>query len=231
MALSVQQRQVGDIVVLACSGPIAEGPATAQLEKHVAGLLPHQPFIVLNLEGVTFLDSSGLGLLVRLLARTRRAGGGLVFCALPPRVSEILKMTRLQATLASFATESDAVAALYENVASQDLGDFHTDILCVDSSADVLAYLRALLGEAGYRVTTAANIYDAHILLGVIKPRLLVVGAAVRAMRGTKTAEAFREQADRLGALDLESGFSSEDAGEAGQRLLARIGTILQPRT
>ena len=230
MALSLQQRQVGDIVVLACSGKIAEGPEAAQLEKHVAGLLPHQPFIVLNLEGVTFLDSSGLGLLVRLLTRTRRVGGGLVLCAPPPRVSEILKMTRLHATLPSFATESEAVRALYETAASPDVADFHTDILCVNSSADVLAYLRALLREAGYRATTAANLYDAHILIGVIKPRVLVVGAAIRALGGTETAEAFRKQADQLGAIDLEAGFAGEDAGEAGQRLLARIATILQPR-
>jgi len=231
MALSIQQRQVGDIVVIACGGRIAEGPETAQLDKHVAGLLPHQPFIVLNLAEVTFLDSSGLGLLVRLLTRTRRVGGGLVLCAVPPRVREILKMTRLQTTLPSFATEADAIAAFYESAPSENLRDFRTDILCVDSSADVLAYLRALLREAGYRVATAANIYDAHILIGVIEPRVLVVGAAIRALAGTETTEAFRKQADQLGAIDLEPGFAGEDAGEAGQRLLARIGTILQPRT
>src|SRR5215467_8983466 len=141
MALSLQQRLAGDIVVIGCHGRIAEGPETAQLDKHVAGLLPHQPFIVLNLEGVTFLDSSGLGLLVRLLTRTRRAGGGLMLCSLPPRVAEILKMTRLQTTLPSFETEGDAIAASYKSAASEDLHDFHSDILCVDSSPDVLAYL------------------------------------------------------------------------------------------
>ena len=93
MALSVQHRRVGDITVLTCRGRIAEGGESALLETHVADLLPHGPWIVLNLAAVSFLDSSGLGLLVKLLARGRRAGGGLRLCALPPRVSDILRMT------------------------------------------------------------------------------------------------------------------------------------------
>ena len=49
MALSVQSRQVGDITVLTCRGRIAEGGESAQLETQVADLLPHGPWIVLNM--------------------------------------------------------------------------------------------------------------------------------------------------------------------------------------
>ena len=110
MALSIQHRRVGDITVLTCSGRIAEGPEAAHLDARVTDILMHEPFIVLNLADVNFLDSSGLGLLVRLLARSQRANGGLKLCALPARVSEILRITRLQQSLPSYATEADAIA-------------------------------------------------------------------------------------------------------------------------
>jgi len=229
MALAVHHRQVGDISVLTCQGRIGEGLESAQLEARVAELLPHGPWIVLNLAGVSFLDSSGLGLLVKLLARGRRAGGGLRLCALPPRVAEILKMTRLQATLPSHATEADAIAAFYERDASRETQDLAADILCVDSSTDVLAYVRALLRQAGYGVMTAANVYDALILLRVTTPGLVIVSADLRVLGGTDTADVFRELSGRLPMVELEAGFSGEDAGDAGRRLLERVADVLGP--
>jgi len=229
MALSVQHRRVGDITVLTCHGRIAEGADSAQLETHVAELLPHGPWIVLNLADVSFLDSSGLGLLVKLLARGRRAGGGLRLCALPPRVADILKITRLQTTLPSHATEADAIAAFYERDPSGETGDLPAEILCVDSSTDVLAYVRALLRQAGYGVMTAANVYDALILLRVTKPDVVIVSADIRVLGGTDTAEAFRELAGRLAVIELDPGFSGADAGEAGRRLLDRVADVLGP--
>jgi|KBSMisStaDraftv2_1062788.scaffolds.fasta_scaffold69227_2 anti-anti-sigma factor len=229
MALSVQSRQVGDITVLTCRGRIAEGGESAQLETQVADLLPHGPWIVLNMAEVSFLDSSGLGLLVKLLARGRRAGGGLRLCALPPRVAEILKMTRLHTTLPSYATEADAITAFYEHDAPGDTRDLPAEILCVDSSTDVLAYVRVLLRQAGYGVMTAANIYDAVILLRVNAPGLVIASADVLALDGTGTAAAFRELAARLGVIELEAGFSGDDAGDAGHRLLERVAKVLGP--
>jgi anti-sigma B factor antagonist len=230
MALSIQHRRVGEIAVLTCSGRIAEGADSAQLDAHVTNLLPHEPFVVLNLADVSFLDSSGLGLLVRLMATTQRARGGLKLCALPPRVTEILRMTRLHTTLASYPSEADAIAAFYERDTSREMPHLETDILCVDSSDDVLAYLRALLRQAGYGVTTAANVYDALILLRVTTPTAVVVSAGVRALRGTRTAETFHELADGLGVIELDADFSGEDAGEAGERLLERIAKVVSPR-
>ena len=230
MALSLEHRRVGEINVLTCKGRIAEGAESAQLEAHVTNLLPLQPFILLNLAEVHFLDSSGLGLLVRLHVKTARAGGGLKLCALPPRVTEILRMTRLQMALSSHATEAEAIAAYYDRNVPQDWSHLRTEILCVDSSDDVLAFLRTLLREAGYGVTTAANVYDALILLRATKPSVVVVSARTRAVRGTETAEAFQELSDRLGAIELDAGFSTEDAGEAGRRLLDRIAKILRPQ-
>jgi anti-sigma B factor antagonist len=227
MTLSLRHRRVGDISVFTCQGRIIEGPESARLGDEIGRLLPHEPFIVLDLAGVEFLDSAGLGLLVRMLGRVRAAGGGLKLCALPPRLTEILRMTRLQATLESYPAEAEAIAAFYDDPAAADAGDLYTDILCVDSSPDLLAYVRAVLREAGYGVTTAANIYDALILLRATRPRAVVVGAGLRAARGTESAETFNRTADALPVIELEAGFSSEDAGDAARRLLDRLKDAL----
>jgi len=230
MALSIQQRQVGKIAVLTCNGRIAEGADSAHLQAHIANLLPLEPFIVLNLAEVSFLDSSGLGLLVRLMATSQRARGGLKLCAVPPRVVEILRMTRLHTTLASYPTEADAIAAFYERDTQRETPHLATDVLCVDSSNDVLAYLRALLHEAGYGVMTATNVFDALILLRVTRPAVVITGAGIRTLRGTGTAGTFHELANRLGVVELDASFSGEDAGDAGHRLLERIATVVSPR-
>src|SRR4051794_40859682 len=85
MPLSVQSRPVGDVTVITCRGRIIEGPESAALQEHV-GVQSHDRCIVLNLCEVDFIDSSGLGLLVRLLTRCRAAGGDLKLCAVPGRI-------------------------------------------------------------------------------------------------------------------------------------------------
>ena len=95
MPLSLQSRRVGDITVVTCSGRIVEGDESATLQKHFDDLLPDDPYILLDLGGVQFIDSSGLGLLVRFLARTRTANGGLKLCAVPDTIAEVLRVTKL----------------------------------------------------------------------------------------------------------------------------------------
>lgn len=224
--LSLEDRQIGRISVLTCGGHLVEGAESAQLEAHVARLLLDQSCLVLNLAGLTFLDSSGLGLLLRLLSRARLAGGGLKLCDVPARIAEVLRVTRLQASLVAYPTEAEAIAAFYERSGPGEEWDFRTDVLCVATSADVLAYLSAVLSQAGYGVTTSANISDALILLRATRPRAVVVGADIRALRGTAAADAFHGLAEGLRLIELEPGFSSEDAGDAGRRLLDRLAEV-----
>ena len=76
MALSLESRSVGDITVVTCRGRIIEGDEATALKQHLSDLPPH-PYFVLDLAGVDFVDSAGLGLLVRLLMNSRlRHGGG-----------------------------------------------------------------------------------------------------------------------------------------------------------
>ena len=228
MPLSLQSRRVADITVVKCSGRLVEGNEAAALQQHLEDLLPYDPYIILDLGDVDFIDSSGLGLLVRFLARTRTANGSLKLCAVPDKIGEVLRVTKLGTIFESHESEAEAISAFYRPAKSNTASfRFNTDILCVEKSADALAYIRELLSQAGYGVMTAGNLPDALILLQATRPKVVVVGAELRSAIGTRTAEAFNRLADRLSLVELPADFSSHDAGEAGHKLLEQVRTIM----
>jgi anti-sigma B factor antagonist len=225
VTLSLQGRRVGDITIFKCSGRIVDGAESVSLQQQVGHLLPDDPFIILDLSDVDFIDSSGLGLLVRLLNRTHAVRGDIKLCAVPPRIVEILRITRLRTIFNAHDTEADAIAAFYKRGESAENEDrLATDILCVASSVDVLAYLSELLRQAGYGVMTSANLPDALVLLRATQPRLVVIAADLRSM---PAADTFNEIADMSPVVELSADFSLRDAGEAGRRLLDRVSRVL----
>lgn len=70
------------------------------------------PRIVIDLGGVTFLDSTGVGVLVGALKRAREADGQLHFCSPQPRVCRVFEITGLVGALPLFKTREEALAAL-----------------------------------------------------------------------------------------------------------------------
>src|SRR5262249_33099941 len=79
--LSLQAHTVGDIAVIECSGRIVEGADAAALYQQVRDLLARHRFFVIDLRNVSFIDSAGLGMLVRVLSRVRGMAGDLKLCA------------------------------------------------------------------------------------------------------------------------------------------------------
>ncbi|GAB4322573.1 MAG: hypothetical protein Kow0074_14250 [Candidatus Zixiibacteriota bacterium] len=74
--------------------------------------------IVLNMERVDFINSSGLGAMVSILKDVRLSGGRLVLSNLAPYVQEIFEITQLANVFDIFGTEADAVSALSESKAA-----------------------------------------------------------------------------------------------------------------
>jgi anti-sigma B factor antagonist len=222
--ISLEHRRVGAVTVVTCIGRIVEGPESAALQKLLDDLLPFGPHLILHLGGVDFIDSSGLGLLARYTARTRSVHGGLKLCALTPRIAQGLKVTHLDRVFEVYELEADAIAAFHQRGGSHAASSgLKADILCVDASLDVQAYVRELLGQAGYGIFTAGNLPDALILLQATQPKLVIIGAGLRALRGTRTADKFNKLADTLSVLELPADFSRADAGEAAERLLDQV--------
>ncbi len=78
------------------------------------------PRIVVDLAGVTFLDSTGVGVLVGALKRAREAGGLLHFCNPQPRVCRVFEVTGLLGALPLFATRDEALEDFGSNENSSD---------------------------------------------------------------------------------------------------------------
>ena len=227
MRLSLQDRRVGDVTIVTCRGAIVAGTESAALLKHIEALIPTSPHILLHLGDIEFIDSSGLGLLVRCLTRVQNAYGQLNVCALSRKVSDALRVTRLESVFKPYYTEADAITDVHRATRTEDVSPLSARVLCVDSSPDVLAYLRELLKEAGCRVITAENLPDGLILLTATQPKVVVIGAELRAAGGTRAAEEFHRRAATPGLIVLPPDFSTHEAGEAARELLGEIRAIL----
>ena len=224
MPLSVEHRRAGHIAVVACTGRLVEGVEMIALQRTLDELLVFGPYLVLHLGGVEFVDSAGLGLLVRYSARTRNAQGSMKLCAASPKLTAVLKATRLEQIFNVYKSESEAIAAFYEPSSSGARGShIRADILCVVSSVDVQAYVREMLGQNGYAVLTTGNLPDAVILMQAVKPKLVVVSADLRRARGTHAAEKFSRLVDSLTVIELPPDFSHRDPGDAGSTLLEQV--------
>lgn len=97
-----------DIVALSGRFDAAEVPMLAQwFDSH-----PNTRYVVVNLKYVSFIDSSGLSMLVKGLKRCRQNGGDLYLCGLQPGVVIIFELTRLDKAFHIFDDESAAVTAI-----------------------------------------------------------------------------------------------------------------------
>ena len=203
------------------------GAEADALLKQIDDLLPTSSRILLHLGEIDYIDSGGLGLLVRCLTRVQNAAGRLSVCALSPKVSEVLRITKLDGVLRPYIAEADAIAMAHGDDQAGDTEPTGSRILCADNSSNLLAYLRGLLKEAGHRVVTADNLYDGAILLKAMRPTAVVVGATLYAMHGTPSADEFHRQLPEGRVVVLPATFSSHDAGEAAGTLLRDIRAIL----
>ncbi|MGH9511153.1 MAG: anti-sigma factor antagonist [Terriglobales bacterium] len=223
MRLALETRELGRVTIVRCKGRITAGAETELLRAHVVNLLRDRKAIVLNLAEVDFVDSSGLGTMVRSLTSARQLRGDLKLCNVPDVIQKVLKMTHLDKLFDSCESEEKAVAAFYRLSGSwEKLKTSGPSVLCIDSSADVLAYLRELLRRAGYDVYTCNNLHDSLILMRVTPPGLLLLGPGVAAAAATQ--EAFQSACAKLPVIELGSEFSALDAGEAASGLLEKIG-------
>ena len=230
-SLSVESRRFGDVIVVTCVGRLIAGDEAGFLEQHVTSFLPDHSHIVLNWHDVTYIDSGGVGLVVRLLNRTRTARGDLKLCAVSERVREVLKITRLDKVFDLHEAEAEAIAAFARRPLPIDIPTrLDVDILCVQEAADVGAYVSEVLRQAGYRVITLGNLPDALMLFKGSRPKLVLISAELRAARGTWTAETFNVQTRSVPVIELPSDFSGRDLEEASRALLDQVGAALGSR-
>jgi len=224
MALRLDTRPVGDILVVQCSGRIVAGADVHSLQMLLGKVLPQHHEVVLHLERVEFIDSSGLGALVRLVSTARANGSDLKLCAVPPRIQKTLELTSLLSMFEIYDSEAEAIVAAYLGARyAKDSGEQQLRILCVYDSADVRALLGEVLCRAGYKAVTTGNVHDAGILLKATKAKLVVLGANMQSVHGASTKKAMEEIDPAVSLVVLDEGFGAQDPGEAATKLLETI--------
>jgi anti-sigma B factor antagonist len=226
MHLSLETREVGQVTIVRCNGRIVSGDESESLRTHVAWLLRDRRAIVLHLGEVVFVDSSGLGTMVRSLTSVRQKGGDLKLCNVPEHTRKVLGMTNLNTLFDTHESEESAVSAFYRRTSTPaQTTRSGVSVLCVDRSPDVLAYLRELLRRAGYDVHTSNSLADSLILMRVTRFRLLLLGPELTA--SSLTQQSFQQACAHTAVLQLGQEFSVLEAGEATSELLKRIAACL----
>ncbi|MFN7980318.1 MAG: STAS domain-containing protein [Vicinamibacterales bacterium] len=108
--MQIDERTIGDVLVLDVNGRITLGEGDEILKDKVNSLLNQgKKKIVLNLAEVPYVDSAGLGAIVRTYTTVSRQGGNLKLLNLTKRITDLLAITKLLTVFETFESESDAV--------------------------------------------------------------------------------------------------------------------------
>jgi anti-sigma B factor antagonist len=110
MDLVVREGEQDGWAVLSLGGELDLTTAPRLREHVVRTVVEGQPRVVLDLQGVEFVDSTGLGVLVGLLKRTRSQGGDLRLVSTRSAMHKLLELTALDRALPLAATVDEATA-------------------------------------------------------------------------------------------------------------------------
>jgi anti-sigma B factor antagonist len=113
--MQIEERVVGDVTILDLKGKMTLGEGDELLKDKINSLIHQgQKKLLLNLEGVPYIDSAGLGEIVRTYTTVSRQGGSLKLVNLTKRITDLLSITKLLTVFETFDSEKDAVASFQQ---------------------------------------------------------------------------------------------------------------------
>ena len=108
--MQIHQRMVGEVTVVDLNGKMTLGEGDELLRDKVNSLIQQgQKKIILNLSEVPYIDSAGLGEIVRTYTTVSRQGGSLKLLNLTKRIQDLLAITKLLTVFETFENEQDAI--------------------------------------------------------------------------------------------------------------------------
>ena len=111
--MKVSTREVDEVTILDLSGQIKLGEGASVLRETVKQLLSKgRKKILLNLGGINYIDSSGIGELIAAFTSVRNQGGDVVLLHLTKKVQDLLQITKLYTVFQVMEDETAAIAAL-----------------------------------------------------------------------------------------------------------------------
>ncbi|HEX9628912.1 MAG TPA: STAS domain-containing protein [Pyrinomonadaceae bacterium] len=115
--LYIQERHVGDVTVLDLKGRVRVGGATVALHKSFRSLVQEEKILILlNLAGVTHIDSSGLGELISSHITVFNKGGEIKLVQLTETLRELMSVTKLLTIFDVYENEADALLSFRSHV-------------------------------------------------------------------------------------------------------------------
>jgi anti-sigma B factor antagonist len=108
--MTITERKSGDVTILDVEGKILLGEGDVQLKRKIDELIERKETkLLINLANVPYMDSGGLGEIVRSYTTVKRAGGDLKLLNATKRISDLLTITKLITVFEIFDDEAAAV--------------------------------------------------------------------------------------------------------------------------
>ena len=108
--LDVKERQAGDVTILDMSGEVRIGEGAVALRDSIRNLADQgKKKVLLNLAGVKYMDSTGVGELIANYTTVTRSGGQLKLLNLTDRIQNLLVITKLLTVFDSYENEAEAL--------------------------------------------------------------------------------------------------------------------------
>lgn len=225
MPIELKSHVCGTVHVLECKGRIVSGPEgqslLAALRQDWCRDLKQ---VVLQFAGVTRLDSTGLGLVVRSANYLRQRGGDLRLSDVQPAIMEVFQLTRIDSILKIFPSELDAILSFFEKSDSAARVPCEAgSVLLVEQSPDFCAFASALLTQHAYEVKLASLVRDAKILLTIDKPDFIFIGPSIPPDAVAATRATFHALAPDARILPIDPALKTHDPHHAGEILLQML--------
>jgi anti-sigma B factor antagonist len=109
--MQITEKQNNDVTIYSVDGDIDINSSPEIRKAFEKSIGKKAMNIVVNLNGVSYIDSSGLATLVEMLKKTRGYGGKLKLTNLAAKVKSLFEITKLEKLFAIYDTEDEAVAS------------------------------------------------------------------------------------------------------------------------
>ncbi|MBN2381649.1 STAS domain-containing protein [bacterium] len=108
--MKCEQKDVGDVTIISLSGKITIGEGDEALRNIITEVLDRgKRKLLLNLENVKYMDSAGIGELIRCYTTVTNKGGKLKLLKLTKKIKDLLTITKLISIFEDFAQEEEAL--------------------------------------------------------------------------------------------------------------------------
>ncbi len=108
--MQIEERPSGDVMILDVKGKLTIGDGDELLKDKINSFIQQgHKKLILNLEGVPYVDSAGLGEIVRTYTTVSRQGGNMKLLNLTKRIEDLLSITKLLTVFDTYENEDEAL--------------------------------------------------------------------------------------------------------------------------